>query len=190
MKAAITKSYGKKGDTILNMNYAAVDRVSRRCSELKPVFGNCRRCRLQLLGKSTEFVDKVVAPMNAQEGDKLPVSAFSREDGTFLAAQLLTKNVVLLLTYPNGTLKPIQCNQCSYVCPHAAIRPVLLTEEEAAKAPAAFKADARRRCICWSEIQNAGCRSGLRSSCGSCAVVCPAPNKALGYETSGYTGSC
>ena len=83
MKAAITKSYGKKGDTILNMNYAAVDRgVDGAVKvEIPASWATAEDAEVAAARKSTEFVDKVVAPMNAQEGDKLPVSAFSgRED--------------------------------------------------------------------------------------------------------------
>ena len=184
MKAAITKSYGKKGDTILNMNYAAVDRgVDGAVKvEIPASWATAEDAEAAAARKSTEFVDKVVAPMNAQEGDKLPVSAFSgREDGTFPCGTAAYEKRGVAVDVPEWNAENcIQCNQCSYVCPHAAIRPVLLTEEEAAKAPAAFKA---------VDAQGGAAFAGLKYrmqvaaldclGCGSCAVVCPAPNKAL-----------
>ena len=184
MKAAITKSYGKKGDTILNMNYAAVDRgvdgmvkVDIPADWASAVDTNVKQER-----KSTEFVNNVVAPMNAQEGDKLPVSAFvGREDGTFPCGTAAYEKRGVAVDVPEWVADNcIQCNQCAYVCPHASIRPVLLTEDEAVKAPEAFKAvDAK------GGATFAGLKYRMQVStldclgCGSCAEVCPAPNKAL-----------
>ena len=184
MKAAITKSYGKKGDTILNMNYAAVDRgVDGAVKvEIPASWATAEDAEVAAARKSTEFVDKVVAPMNAQEGDKLPVSAFSgREDGTFPCGTAAYEKRGVAVDVPEWNAENcIQCNQCSYVCPHAAIRPVLLTEEEAAKAPAAFKAVDAKGGAAFAGLKYRMQVSALDClGCGSCAVVCPAPNKAL-----------
>ena len=111
MKAAITKSYGKKGDTILNMNYAAVDGgVDGAVKvEIPASWATAEDAEVAAARKSTEFVDKVVAPMNVQRKATNCPYPHSPVEKTVhsLAVQLLTKNVVLLLTYPNGTLKTV-----------------------------------------------------------------------------------
>ena len=184
MKAAITKSYGKKGDTILNMNYAAVDKgvdgavkIEVPASWANAVDGEAKAER-----PKTQFVKNVVDPMNAQEGDKLPVSVFNgREDGTFPCGTAAYEKRGVAVDVPEWQPdKCIQCNQCSYVCPHASIRPFLLTEEEAAAAPEGFVTVAPKG------LKNAeGLKFRVQVSsldclgCGSCAEVCPAPGKAL-----------
>ncbi len=184
MKAAITKSYGKKGDTILNMNYAAVDKgvdgavkIDIPASWANAVDGEAKAER-----PKTQFVKDVVDPMNAQEGDKLPVSVFvGREDGTFPCGTSAYEKRGVAVDVPEWQPdKCIQCNQCSYVCPHASIRPFLLTEEEVSAAPEGFVAVAPKG------LKNAeGMKFRVQVStldclgCGSCAEVCPAPGKAL-----------
>ncbi len=184
MKAAITKSYGKKGDTILNMNYAAVDRGVEGIVkvEIPADWANAVDTDVKEERKTTEFVNNVVAPMNAQEGDKLPVSAFAgREDGTFPCGTSAYEKRGVAVDIPEWIADNcIQCNQCSYVCPHASIRPVLLTEDEAAKAPETFKVVDAKGGATFAGLKYRMQVSALDClGCGSCAVVCPAPNKAL-----------
>ena len=184
MKAAITKSYGKKGDTILNMNYAAVDKGVDGAVKIDvpAEWANAVDEEAKAERPKTDFVKNVVDPMNAQEGDKLPVSVFNgREDGTFPCGTAAYEKRGVAVDVPEWQPdKCIQCNQCSYVCPHASIRPFLLTEEEVASAPEAFNAVAPKG------LKGAeGLKYRMQVSvldclgCGSCAEVCPAPGKAL-----------
>lgn len=188
MKAAITKSYGKKGDTILNMNYAAVDKgVDGAVKiDIPASWANAVDTEAKAERPKTDFVKKVVDPMNAQEGDKLPVSAFNgREDGTFPCGTAAYEKRGVAVDVPEWQPdKCIQCNQCSYVCPHASIRPFLLTEEEVAAAPESFTTVAPKG------LKGAeGLKYRMQVSvldclgCGSCAEVCPAPGKALIMKT-------
>ena len=184
MKAAITKSYGKKGDTILNMNYAAVDKgVDGAVKiDIPAEWANAVDTEVKAERPKTEFVKNIVDPMNAQEGDKLPVSAFNgREDGTFPCGTAAYEKRGVAVDVPEWQPdKCIQCNQCSYVCPHASIRPFLLTEQEAAAAPEAFKTVAPKGLRGAEDLKYRMQVSVLDClGCGSCAEVCPAPGKAL-----------
>ncbi|NLK37155.1 MAG: pyruvate:ferredoxin (flavodoxin) oxidoreductase [Epulopiscium sp.] len=183
MKAAITKSYGKKGDTILNMNYAAVDKGVEGIVEIQvpAAWANAVDTATKASRPVTDFVKEVVQPMNAQEGDKLPVSTFTgREDGTFPLGTAAYEKRGVAVDVPQWIPENcIQCNQCSYVCPHASIRPVLVTEEEAAAAPEGFvtldtKGKGFEGLKFRMQVSVLDCLG-----CGSCAEVCPAKNKAL-----------
>ena len=173
MKAAAKKSYGKKGDDIVNMNYAAIDAgvdavvaidvpASWATAEDAPVAKK----------EVPEFIANVVEVMNAQKGDVLPVSAFAgREDGTFPqgTSQYEKRGTAVEIPIWDAT-KCIQCNQCSLVCPHAAIRPFLLTEEEKAGAnfdtkPGMKPYDAFAYRMQVSALDCTGC--------GTCVTVCP-----------------
>jgi pyruvate-ferredoxin/flavodoxin oxidoreductase len=183
MKGAILKSYGRKGDKVVNMNYAAVDQGIDGAEEvLVPVEW------LQAVGKVTEeaeiipeFVNDLMIPMNRQKGDDIPVSAFvGREDGTFpLGTSAYDKRGIAIdvpMWKPENCL---QCNQCSYVCPHAAIRPFLLTEAEAAAAPEGYVT----KQVKGKNFENYQYRMQVAVldcyGCGNCAQVCPAKEKAL-----------
>ena len=182
MKKAIYKSYGMKGEDIVNMNYAAVDAGGRAVEkvevpaewasiELKPASHGVDMNR-------PEFVRNVVDPINALEGDRLPVSAFvGREDGTWENGTAAWEKRGIAVNVPEWQIdKCIQCNQCAYVCPHAVIRPFLATEEEAAASGVDWK-------------QGLGETKGYRfriqltpldcTGCGNCVDVCPAKEKAL-----------
>ncbi|NCC15540.1 MAG: pyruvate:ferredoxin (flavodoxin) oxidoreductase [Clostridia bacterium] len=183
MKAAIKKSYGKKGDTILNMNYAAVDKGVEGIVkvEIPADWANSVDTEVKAERKATEFVKNVVEPMNAQEGDKLPVSAFSgREDGTFPCGTAAYEKRGVAVDIPEWIPENcIQCNQCAFVCPHATIRPVLVSDAELAKAPEGFKAVAAKG-VGFGDLKFRIQVSPLDClGCSSCAVVCPAPKKAL-----------
>jgi len=138
MKYAINKSYGKKGESIVNKNYAAVDRggeytkVEIPAEWTKLVDENEAKTDIV-----PTFIRDVVRPINAQAGDDLPVSAFKgREDGTWEqgTSKYEKRGVASHVPVWNSS-NCIQCNQCAYVCPHAAIRPFVLDEAEQAKAP-------------------------------------------------------
>lgn len=184
MKSAIKKTYGKKGDTILNMNYAAVDQGVNGAVqvEVPASWATAQDTACTTEKKEVpKYVDTIVKYVNARKGDELPVSAFEGiEDGTTpLGTAAYEKRGVAVDVPEWDPEKCIQCNQCSFVCPHATIRPFLLTEEEAAKAPADFKSvpakgkgmEGYRFAIQVSALDCLGC--------GSCAAVCPAKEKAI-----------
>ena len=183
MKAAIKKSYGKKGDAILNMNYAAVEQGVEKVVkvEVPAEWANATEEAKQDKAGTPEFVKKIVEPMNAQKGDSLPVSAFvGIEDGTFPQGTAAYEKRGVAVDLPQWDVsKCIQCNQCAYVCPHAAIRPFLLTEEEVKNAPESF---VTKQAI-GKGLENYKYRMQVSAldclGCGSCAVVCPAKEKAI-----------
>ena len=180
MKKAIYKSYGKKGEDVVNMNYAAVERGGNVTKVKIPAEWASIEVVPTEPENAPEFIRKIVRPIESLEGDNLPVSAFvGREDGSWDPGTSQYEKRGIAVKIPewqpdNG----IQCNQCAYVCPHAAIRPFLLTEEEAEAAPEGTKT-----------IQGAGATKAYKfkiqispldcTGCSNCANVCPAPNKAL-----------
>lgn len=138
MKYMIEKSYGKKGEDVVNKNYAAVDRGGEYIKvEIPSEWANLTNEEEDVNDKAPEFIKKVVRPINAQMGDDLPVSAFKgREDGTWNqgTAKYEKRGVAAIVPEWNSE-NCIQCNQCAFVCPHASIRPFVLNAEEQAKAP-------------------------------------------------------
>ena len=185
MKSAIVKTYGKKGEAIVNMNYAAVDAGGKKENLIKvEIPADWKNLPDEMLAQNEarpEFIRKVVDVMNAQKGDDLPVSAFlGREDGTFPSGTSKFEKRGIAVNVPEWQVENcIQCNQCAYVCPHASIRPFLMTEEELAAAPAGTVA----KPAIGKEL--AGYKFKIQVSpldctgCGNCADVCPAKNKAL-----------
>ena len=183
MKKFIVKSYGKKGEDVVNKNYAAVDRGGEYHQlTVDPAWANLE-VEAPAANNDPEFINEVVRPINAQDGDLLPVSAFKGiEDGTWYqgTAKYEKRGVAAFVPVWNSE-NCIQCNQCAYVCPHAAIRPFVLDEEEkknapefatiAVKAPATMKGMAFRM-----QVDVMDCLG-----CGNCADVCPGfkGNKAL-----------
>ena len=145
MKAAAKATYGKKGDNIVQMNYDAIDQGAQKIVKID-VPASWKDAKDEFLGKKAEgsdkaivdFVNNIQIPVSAQEGNKLPVSAFKDYvDGTTPSGTAAYEKRGIAVDVPVwDATKCIQCNNCAYVCPHAAIRPVALTEEEAAKAPA------------------------------------------------------
>ncbi len=176
MKKAIVKSYGKKGEKIVNMNYAAVDRGGDVIKvEVPAEWANINAEFSLEHSAAPEFVQNIVRPVNAQIGDDLPVSAFKgREDGTWEQGTAKFEKRGVAARVPVWIPENcIQCNQCAYVCPHAAIRPFVLDEAEQAKAPANFatlKATGK---------QFAGMQFRIQvdvldcMDCGNCPDVCP-----------------
>ncbi len=185
LKGAIKKTYGKKGDDIVNMNYAAVDMAVTALQkvEVPAAWANAEVTEAAKGGcpATPAFIKEVVQPMNAQQGDKLPVSAFSgREDGTFPMGTSRYEKRMIAIDVPQWVPENcIQCNQCAYVCPHASIRPFLLNAEEDANKPEGMTTVPARG----KEFEGMNFRIQVSpmdcTGCGSCVNVCPAPNKAL-----------
>lgn len=183
MKDAIVKSYGKKGENIVNMNYAAVDRggeyikiqVPDEWSQITAKFEVPNGNRL-----APEFVQNIANTVNSQCGDTLPVSSFvDYSDGTMPAGTTAFEKRGVAVMVPSwDSDKCIQCNNCAFVCPHAVIRPFLLTEEEAEKAPKGLKLTQGKAVL--KDYKFAISVSVLDcTGCGNCADVCPAKEKAL-----------
>ncbi|MBO6025536.1 MAG: pyruvate:ferredoxin (flavodoxin) oxidoreductase [Bacteroidales bacterium] len=186
MKKFIVKSYGKKGEDIVNMNYAAVDRGGEIQKVEIPAEWAKLDCTTDFVfehnADDPEFINKVMRPMVAQCGNDLPVSAFKDiVDGTFPAGTTAYEKRGVATVVPEwNPANCIQCNQCSLVCPHAAIRPVVMTDAELKKAPKGMKtADMKM------PKEMAGMHFRMQVSvmdctgCGNCADVCPAKEKAL-----------
>ena len=182
MKKFIVKSYGKKGEDVVNKNYAAVDRGGEYNQlTVDPAWANLPDDEA-VVNNDPAFINEVVRPINAQDGDLLKVSAFKGiEDGTWAqgTAKYEKRGVAAFVPVWNEA-NCIQCNQCAYVCPHASIRPFVLNDEEQkgagfamldVKAPAAMKGMKFRM-----QVDVLDCLG-----CGNCADICPGfkGNKAL-----------
>ncbi len=148
MKKAAYKSYIKKGQAIVDLNYAAIDAGADAFVEVKvpEAWKNCTadapKAAFESDRKDLEaFVNNVVTPVNAMAGDSLPVSAFKEYvDGTFPQGSTMSEKRGVAVNVPTWIPENcIQCNNCAFVCPHAAIRPFAMTEDEAKNAPAATK---------------------------------------------------
>ena len=148
MKKAAYKSYIKKGQAIVDLNYAAIDAGADAYVEVKvpEAWKSCTADAPKAAFKSNrasleKFVNNIVNPTNAMAGDSLPVSAFSDYvDGTFPQGSTASEKRGVAVYVPSWNPEAcIQCNTCAFVCPHACIRPFAMTEEEAANAPAATK---------------------------------------------------
>ena len=182
LKEAIDESYGRKGQEVLEMNYKAVDRgIDALVKVDVPSSWKDAVDEAAAEIEVPDFIKDVVIPMNKQEGDSLPVSAFvGREDGHFPMGTSAYEKRGIAVSVPEWQIdKCIQCNQCSYVCPHAAIRPILLTEEEKNNAPEGFQT---KKAI-GKELNGLYYRMQVSTmdctGCGNCADICPAKEKAL-----------
>ncbi|HBF4730575.1 TPA: pyruvate:ferredoxin (flavodoxin) oxidoreductase, partial [Clostridioides difficile] len=143
LKDSIVKAYGKKGEKIVNMNYAAVDAGINALVKVEvPASWENAVDTDKGEVKEPEFIKNILRPMTAQEGNNLPVSTFNGiEDGTFPCGTAAYEKRGIAVDVPEWIIDNcIQCNQCSFICPHACIRPVLVTEEELANAPEGFEA--------------------------------------------------
>ncbi len=184
MKKAIVKSYGKKGEQIVNMNFSAVDaggknvvkvEVPEEWKSIKTADDNGQTDR-------PEYIVKVVDTINGQRGDDLPVSTFAGyEDGTFPMGTAAYEKRGIAVNVPEWQAENcIQCNQCAYVCPHAAIRPFLLTEQETEAAPAGTEVRVATPAKTFAGLNFRIQVSVLDcTGCGNCADVCPSKTKAL-----------
>ena len=174
MKKFIVKSYGKKGEDVVNKNYAAVDRGGEyKELAVDPAWANLAADAAQP-NDDPAFINEVVRPINAQDGDLLKVSAFKDiEDGTWPQGTAAYEKRGVAAFVPTWNADNcIQCNKCAYVCPHASIRPFVLDAEEMKgfnapviemKAPAAMKGMNFR-----IQVSVMDCLG-----CGNCADVCP-----------------
>ncbi len=180
LKDAVVSSYGKKGQKIVDMNNGAIDKgieavvkVSVPASWAEAVDEETSAVVIP------EFIKKIQNPMNRQEGDKLTVGELETVvDGTFPSGTAAYEKRGIAICVPEWQMENcIQCNQCSFVCPHAVIRPVLMTGEEAAAAPAGMQT---KPAVGVKDMQYAITISPYDcTGCGNCAQVCPAKEKAL-----------
>ncbi len=190
MKKAILKSFGNKGEEIVNMNNAAVDRGGQ-VTEIK-VPADWKKITLsdkKAKVKGPDFVANVCHPVNHLKGDDLPVSAFlNREDGTFPAGTTAFEKRGIAVNVPEWVPENcIQCNQCAFVCPHAAIRPFLINEKEMKDLPkdtATITAKGKGFEGHEFKIQVSVLDC---TGCGNCADVCPSKEKALLMKPLGFT---
>ncbi len=190
MKDFIVKSFSRKGEEIVNMNHAAVDKgaahihkveVPRDWAELVEE----KQQKAEDNGKS-EFIKSVVDPINALKGDSLPVSAFKgREDGTFPQGTTEFEKRGIAVSVPRWIHENcIQCNQCAYVCPHSCIRPFLLTDQEKKAAPEGTETIKGKGAIkefhFRIQVSPLDC-----TGCGNCVEICPSKEKSLVLEPLG-----
>ncbi len=187
MKEAAYKSYSKKGEAVVNMNYAAIDAgvTAFVKVDVPASWANAEDAKddVKLTGKPelVKMVKEVMEPVSKMDGDSLPVSAFmDYVDGTFEQGSAAYEKRGVAVDVPSWIPENcIQCNQCAYVCPHATIRPFALSKDEAAKGPASMKT---------VQMKGKGCEDYLFTmsvspldcmGCGVCVGVCPAKEKAL-----------
>ena len=179
MKAAAKKSYMKKGQAIVDMNYAAID---RGMEDLKKVeipadwanaVGNSVADKAEGNGALVEYVNEILKPVNAYKGNKLPVSTFmDHVDGTAPNGSAAYEKRGIAVDVPEWNPENcIQCNRCAIVCPHAVIRPVAMTADELAKAPEGTKS---LPMMGLKDLNFVMTVSTLDcTGCGACAQVCP-----------------
>lgn len=181
MKDAIKRTYGKKGDKIVNMNINAVDKSLGFLDKIDypESWASAGHEHYLDYEDDPEFVADVMRPMLAQKGDTLPVSAFS-PDGIFPCGTTRYEKRGIAINVPEWIPENcIQCNQCSFVCPHAVIRPVLADDDDLSEAPEQFiTVEAKGK-----ELEGLKYRIQISpldcTGCGNCAQVCPAKEKAL-----------
>ena len=193
LKQSLVEDYGKQGQKIVDMNYAAVEQgmtaiqkidapeswknAVDKTAEIRHVACACSSDTVNT--DLSDFIGKIVVPMNRQEGDSLPVSAFNgREDGTFPSGTTAYEKRGIAVEVPEWQPdRCIQCNQCSFVCPHAVIRPLLIDRQEMSAAPDGF---AVKPATGYPEMQFHLAVSTLDcTGCGNCIEVCPVKGKAL-----------
>ena len=186
LKESIQETYGSKGKKIVEMNDAAVDRALKEIVKVDVPkewadMSNGNQEQMYPFKNEPEFVNIIQRPMARHEGDELPVSAFiGMEDGTFpLGTTAYEKRGIAVMIPEWQTGNCIQCNQCSYICPHAVIRPYLLDENEKRNSLDTFET---KKAV-GKALDNYEYRIQISpldcTGCGNCADICPAPDKAL-----------
>ncbi len=180
LKDSIRKVYGKKGDKIVNMNIAAVDKAIESLAQVDyPESWSKAEDGPAPNRAEPGFVSKVMRPMLEQKGDSLPVSAFEA-DGRFPVGTTKYEKRGVAIMVPEWIADNcIQCNQCAFVCPHSALRPVLATQDELKNAPDSFETiDVKGKSLehfkYRMQVNAMDCQG-----CGNCADICPAKEKAL-----------
>lgn len=187
MKEAVQKTYAKKGEKVVNMNMAAVDAGINSPVKVNVPADWANAADDRTVDESLpDVVKNIVVPCNRQRGDDLPVSAFlPYQDGTYpLGTSKYDKRGIAAFLPQWDSNKCLQCNQCTFVCPHAAIRAYLVDEEEAAAAPAAFTtvpAKGAKGLQYRLQVSTLDC-----TGCGSCAASCLAKDKALTLQPCGW----
>ena len=183
MRDSVVDDYGHMGQKIIDMNYAAIDRGIASIRQVAvPAAWRDAGDESAAVQENSAFVNNILIPVNRQEGDKVPVSAFAgMEDGTFPAGTSAVEKRGIAIDVPAWLPENcIQCNQCAFVCPHAAIRPVLANEAEMQAAPVGFAA---KPALGAKELQFRIAVSPLDcTGCGNCAQICPAKVKALSMQ--------
>jgi pyruvate-ferredoxin/flavodoxin oxidoreductase len=183
LKEAVVTNYGKKGQKVVDMNNAAIDQGVGAVVKIEvPAAWANAKDAVKDEAPKPKFITDILEPMNRQEGDKLPVSAFTgKEDGTYPVGTAAYEKRGIAINIPEWDVdKCIQCNQCSFVCPHAVIRPVLATAEEVKKAPEGMKFKKAMGVKSAEELSFSIVISPLDcTGCGNCAQACPAKEKAL-----------
>ena len=180
LKGAIEKTYGKKGRDIVEKNWSAVDAALGKIQEISyPESWAQLTPEMPKETDEPDFVKKVMRPMLAQQGDKLPVSAFTPA-GIFPTATTKYEKRGVAINIPEWKMENcIQCNQCAMVCPHAAIRPVLVTDEELKNAPEGFEV---KKAV-GKGMDGLSFRIQVYPEdcvgCGNCEDICPSKEKAL-----------
>lgn len=176
MKKFIVKSYGKKGQDVVDKNYAAVDRGGEYAKlDVDPSWSNLPE-DAEVKNNDPEFINKLVRPINAQDGDLLKVSDFKGiEDGTWQQSTARYEKRGVATFVPEWIADNcIQCNKCAYVCPHAAIRPFVLDEKEMAGAPIAEGDSLPAIGKTFTGMRFVQAVDVLDClGCGNCADVCP-----------------
>lgn len=184
MKAAVKKTYGKKGDDIVNMNWKAIDVAISQVQEINypASWAEATTGAEPAKVAENEYFKEVIHPIATQKGDALPVSTFDPRGFVPTGTTKYEKRGIAVNVPKWIPENCIMCNQCSLVCPHACIRPFLAKEENLADAPAAYiTKDARGKDV-------AGYKFRMQLSpldctgCGNCVEVCPAKQKALEME--------
>ncbi len=180
MKAAAKKSYGKKGDAVVEMNYKAIDagvdavhKVEIPDSWKNPAADPAKK-PYQGLPKTVKMVEELMDPISLMDGDSLPVSAFSENpDGQFELGAAAYEKRGTAVTVPTWSAeKCIQCNQCAFVCSHATIRPFMLSDEEVKAAPEQIKlADMKPKAGEYKYTMSVSPLDCM--GCGECITVCP-----------------
>ena len=186
LKDSIEKSYGMKGQDIVDMNNKAVDRASEELQEIKvkEEWKNLGEDREGANENEPDFIKNMVRPIINLEEDDLPVSTYlPYDDGQYMAGTSRYEKRGIALFVPEWNIDNcIQCNQCSYICPHATIRPFLLDEDQKAKAPEGFET---KKAI-GKGLEGYEFRIQVSPydcmGCGNCVDVCPAPKKALAMK--------
>ncbi|KPA18503.1 Pyruvate-flavodoxin oxidoreductase [Candidatus Magnetomorum sp. HK-1] len=180
LKKEINKMFGKKGDHIVNMNVDGVDKTLDHLIEVDYPQSWANAADQAATEKDLpDFVKNVMNPMLAQAGDKLPVSSFT-PDGLFPVGTTKYEKRGVAINVPEWVMDNcIQCNQCAMVCPHAAIRPFLLTDDEVKNAPEGFEA----KPALGKELKGYHFRMQVSTldclGCGNCADICPSKKPAL-----------
>jgi len=184
LKDSVKKMFGRKGDKIVNMNIAAIDNTIENLVEVKyPESWKDASGERPAKPAATEFVEKVMRPAQSQKGNSLPVSAFT-PDGVFPTDTSKYEKRGVAINVPEWIMENcIQCNQCSFVCPHAAIIPILATDEELKDAPETFKT----KNAVGKELKGYNFRIQVNSQdcqgCGNCVDICPSKKPALVMKT-------